>query len=74
MYERLSCSKYFGEYIRNYKERTGINKAARVRGLVFLWASLIISGMIARKLYVLIILAVIGAAVTIHILTIRRRK
>ncbi len=74
MYQRLSKGKYFGEYIRNYRERTGISAAARVRGIVFLWATLLVSGALIRRPGVLIVLAVVGAAVTAHILTIRRRK
>ncbi len=73
MYRRLSRGKYFGEYIRNYRERTGISKAARIRGLAFLWVSLLVSGAVAQKQSVWVVLAVVGVAVTVHILTIRRR-
>lgn len=74
MYRRLSDSKYFGEYVRNYRERTGISRAARIRGILFLWVSLSISAIMIRKSHVLIILAVAGAVITVHILTIRRKK
>ncbi len=74
MYRFLSDSKYFGEYIRNYKERTGISNAARVRGIVFLWTSLVISGVLVRRPAVLLILLLVGAAVTVHILMIRREE
>ncbi|MDR1669366.1 MAG: YbaN family protein [Oscillospiraceae bacterium] len=74
MYRRLAKGKTFGEYIRNYRERTGISAAARVRGIVFLWVSLGISGALIRRPGVLIVLGIVGAAVTAHILTIRRKR
>lgn len=73
MYRRLANNKYFGEYVRNYKEHTGISKATRLRGILFLWLTLGISAALTRKPLVWAILALVGIAVSIHILMIRRR-
>jgi uncharacterized membrane protein YbaN (DUF454 family) len=74
IYRRLAGSKIFGEYISNYREKTGIGTASRVRGLVFLWTMLIVSALLVRKPLVLAVLGVVGVAVSIHILTIRRKR
>lgn len=72
LYQRLAATRYFGEYIRNYKHKTGISRRARATGLLFLWATLGISMALSQKPTVIAILAVVGVAVSIHLLTIRR--
>jgi uncharacterized membrane protein YbaN (DUF454 family) len=72
VYKKLASSKYFGEYVRNYKEKTGVSAAARARGLIFLWVTLGVSAAIFRYPALWAILGVVGIAVSIHILTIRR--
>lgn len=73
MYDKLANSKYFGEYVRNYKEKTGISTKTRVISLIFLWGMLGISSYFMRhNTIVLCILLVVGIAVSIHVLTIRR--
>jgi uncharacterized membrane protein YbaN (DUF454 family) len=72
IYRRLESSRYFGEYIKNYRLKTGISKQARIKGLLFLWITLGISAAIFRHPHVWIILGIVGIGVSIHILTIRR--
>lgn len=74
IYRKLSKSKYFGEYIRNYRERTGISAAVRVRSIVFLWLSLSVSCAAIKNPSVRIILAIVGIAVCVHILMIKRKR
>ncbi|MDR3310452.1 MAG: YbaN family protein [Oscillospiraceae bacterium] len=73
-YRRLARSRFFGEYVTNYREKTGIGTASRVRGLVFLWSMLLLSAALARRPLVWAILGTVGVAVSIHILTIRRKR
>jgi uncharacterized membrane protein YbaN (DUF454 family) len=72
LYKKLANTKYFGEYVRSYREKTGISKRARIVGITFLWATLIISSVLVRRPTVWLILGIVGIAVTVHILTIRR--
>jgi uncharacterized membrane protein YbaN (DUF454 family) len=74
LYRKLASSRYFGEYIRNYREKTGVSRAARASGLIFLWSMLLISALVFRRPLMWAILGTVGVAVSIHILTIRRRK
>jgi uncharacterized membrane protein YbaN (DUF454 family) len=73
LYRKLSRTKYFGEYVRNYKEKTGISTKTRLTSIAFLWIMLLISMLIIGKFAMYIVLSVIGVAVTIHIATIRRK-
>ncbi|MGI6665105.1 MAG: YbaN family protein [Christensenellaceae bacterium] len=72
LYNWLLSTKYFGEYLRNYKYKTGISKEARRNGLLFLWGTLLLSALIFRGVLIWSILFVVGVCVSIHILTIRR--
>ncbi|MGI6004659.1 MAG: YbaN family protein [Christensenellales bacterium] len=74
LYEKLLRTRYFGEYIRNYKEKTGISARTRWTGIIFLWLMLGISAVLVQKTHVWIILGVVGVCVSIHILTIRRKR
>lgn len=74
LYRRLEGTKYFGEYIRNYRNKTGISERARWIGIGFLWLTLTISALISCKPFVIIILTIVGISVTIHLLTIRHKK
>ncbi|MDR0916666.1 MAG: YbaN family protein [Oscillospiraceae bacterium] len=72
--EKLENTKIFGEYVRNYRNKTGISNKSRYTGIVCLWAVLIISGAVVRRPKMLIVLAVVGVAVTIHILLLRKSE
>jgi uncharacterized membrane protein YbaN (DUF454 family) len=74
IYEKLRRSPFFGDYINGIKNKEPISTKARVQGIVALWVLLIISAAIIQKTHIYIILAVVGVCVTIHLLTIRRKK
>ena len=61
-------NKYFGKYIRNYKEGKGIPLKTKLVALTILWVTIIYSAFfIIPILIVQIILFVIATAVTIHL-------
>lgn len=72
--EWLMKSRFFGEYITNYKERKGLSKTTVIKSLVFLWIMLTISILSIASLWSAILLPFIGAAVTVHILMIAKPK
>lgn len=74
LYSKLRNTKYFGDFIDNYKNKTGIAKAVKCKSIAFLWSTLIISSFIFRQPLVLLILAIVGVAVTAHILLIKNQK
>ena len=74
MNERLTKSKRFGEFIRNYREHTGVRRKTKRNALIYLWVSLLLSGFIIQRLLIVIILIVVGSCVSIHILSLKTAK
>lgn len=61
-------NKYFGKYIRNYREGKGIPLKTKIFAIIVLWASIIVSSFfIIHILLVQIILFVIAGGVTLHL-------
>ncbi len=73
MYQRLLNMRYFGEYVQNYRHKAGISTKARVLGLVSLWLALGLSALLTRSLAMAAVLAVVGLAVSVHLLCIRKK-
>ncbi len=71
LHDWLINHKVFGAYIRDYTEHRAVRKKAKIGTLVFLWASLILSIILVKPLYVDLILVAVGIAVSIHILTLK---
>lgn len=74
LYEKLYKNRYFGEFLKNYKDGKGIKKTIKVKALLFLWLSLTVSATIIKNLHLTIFLAIVGIAVTTHILRIKTRQ
>lgn len=71
---RILRIPFFREYIENYSQRRGLRKSTVAASLVFLWGMLLLSVVLTRRLYLALLLAGIGAAVTVHILMIAKPK
>ena len=72
----LLKSKTLKSYVENYQNKTGIPFGVKARSLIFLWGTLIASMLLFHKdkEYLFIILPLVGAGVTLHILLIKTRK
>jgi uncharacterized membrane protein YbaN (DUF454 family) len=73
LYRKLENTRYFGEYIRNYKSKSGVTKRTKRVSLIFLWGMLALSAALARRPGMWIVLAAVGTGVTVHILCLRGR-
>jgi len=73
-YNWLLNNKWFGNYIKNYREGKGVPLKVKILTISILWATIIISCAIVSNLLVWIILVLIAIGVTIHVLTIRTFK
>lgn len=69
----LKKNKYFGSYIENYENKTGVPKKIIYRTLIFLWTGLILSIILIGSLIMLIVLILIGIGVSIHLLSLKRK-
>lgn len=70
----LEKNKYFGPYIDNYKNKTGVPMKQKVWAICFMWVMMIISMLIIQKPVMYAALFVIGVLVTIHIAMLKTRK
>ncbi|HDP68835.1 MAG TPA: DUF454 domain-containing protein [Candidatus Marinimicrobia bacterium] len=71
-YQWLMRHRWFGAYIRNYREKRAIPRKIKIITLSLLWCTLGYSAIfVTERLPVRIGLFLIGAAVTVHILKIK---
>ena len=74
-YNWLLNNKWFGKYIKNYRERRGVPLKLKILTISLLWVTIIFSAFfIVQILFVSIILILIAIGVTIHVLSIRSLK
>ena len=71
LYSKLANSRLFGEYIRNWKEHTGVSRKVKRNSIMLLWISLLVSMIIVHRLLIVILLMCVGICVTIHILLLK---
>ncbi|RPI18395.1 MAG: DUF454 domain-containing protein [Ignavibacteriae bacterium] len=73
-YHWLLYNRFFGKYIRNYRENRGMTLLTKIWTLLFLWATISYSIYIIDNIYVRILLAFIAIGVTVHVLMLKRAK
>jgi uncharacterized membrane protein YbaN (DUF454 family) len=68
MHRWLLNNKWFGSYIKNYKEGRGISTKGKIFTLLLLWMTISFSGLfLVDVLAIQLILLVTAAAVSIHV-------
>lgn len=68
----LLNNRWFGGYIRNYREGRGMPRSTMILTLAALWATLVLSASFAVSSgWMRVLLAVIGVGVTIHLLKLK---
>ena len=70
-YNWLINNKWFGSYIKNYKEGKGISLKAKIYTITLLWVTILFSTFIIKTFWIRVILIIIAIVVTIHVLTIK---
>ena len=74
-YDWLLGNRWFGEYIRNYREGRGIPLKQKIFSISLLWLTIGYSAWFAVSLWwVRLLLLVIAIGVTIHLVTIKTYK
>jgi len=69
----LLKSRFLGPYLENYHNKIGIAMPYKLRTVWFMWSGMIFSMTFIGLLWVQLLIALIGVAVTIHIFTIKTR-
>ena len=70
---KLERTPYFGEFIANYRKKSGISRKTRIAALCWLWGALALSAALGRRPAISLVLSLVGIAVSIHIMTIKRK-
>ena len=74
-YDWLLHNKWFGSYIKNYREGEGVPLKVKVYTISLLWITILFSAFFIISIFwVRVVLILIAAAVTVHILTIKTYK
>ncbi|MBC5648372.1 YbaN family protein [Christensenella tenuis] len=74
MRARIMKIPFFKEYIENYSKRKGLTVKTIAISLAFLWGMLALSSALMKRVWLLPVLAAVGAAVTAHILWMARPR
>ncbi|MBH1941003.1 YbaN family protein [Mobilitalea sibirica] len=74
LYKKLIKNKMFGSIIENYRNKTGVPIKVKIRAIVFLWVGLILSMLLLKAIWIILILFVVGTGVTIHLVTLKTRN
>ena len=67
----LLRNRLFGPFIENYRTKKGISVRHKVGTLVFLWVGLIISMLVVKNGWIILLLFAIGAGVSTHVLMLK---
>jgi len=74
-YYWLLNNKWFGSYLKNYREGKGIPLKIKIMALSFLWSTILLSTIFfLDNIYLRILLISIAVGVTIHISLIKTKK
>ncbi len=67
-YDWLHTNKYFGTYLKNYRDRKGITLSSKISTLVILWCGIAYSVFATDAIAIYAVLAAVAIGVSIHIL------
>jgi uncharacterized membrane protein YbaN (DUF454 family) len=68
----LITNRFFGDHIRDYRERRGVRLHVKIFTIVFLWLSITFSALVfVNNIYVRAVMFTIAVLVTIHILLVK---
>ncbi len=70
----LEGNRFFGGYLRDYRAGLGVPLSTKVVTLVVMWAGMGISAWWVHRIWVAVVLVVIGVGVTIHLCRLRTRR
>jgi len=71
LHAKLCRSRFFGPYIEHYRTGRGVKLSLKITSLIILWAGLIASMMAVRTWWIYLILGLVGAGGTAHLLLIK---
>lgn len=73
-YQWLITNRWFGDYIRDYREGRGIRRRHKITAITTLWAAILFSTWLVSIWWVGVILFLIASCVTAHLLWMKTRR
>lgn len=70
-YSWLMNHRWFGGYIRNYRENRAMELRAKISAIVLLWLTIGVSVVLVGPFWLKIFLGLVAASVTVHLLKLR---
>lgn len=67
LYDWLHHNRYFGSYLKSYRQGKGITLSAKIVTIVVLWAGILYSIFVTDGTIIRLLLLAIAAGVTIHV-------
>ncbi|MFC1547935.1 YbaN family protein [Candidatus Neomarinimicrobiota bacterium] len=68
LYQRLISNRWFGKYLKNYREGNGVPIITKVIGISALWITIGFSAMFATDILAIrIVLLLVAVGVTVHL-------
>ncbi len=74
LHARMMKIPFVNEYIRNYEDKKGLSRKTVAISLILLWGMLLISAFHIQTAWIICCLALVGTAVTAHILSIAKPR
>ncbi|NMA37308.1 MAG: DUF454 domain-containing protein [Papillibacter sp.] len=71
LYNKLINHRLIGKYIYCYLTYRAVPRKSKIGSIILLWTALIVSMLLIRKLFVVLLLVAIGAGVTVHLLLLK---
>lgn len=71
LYRWMITHPLWGRYLQDYLTHRAIRRKSKIGALVFLWSALLLSMFLVQKLWLTLLLLVVGISVTIHIKMLR---
>jgi uncharacterized protein len=72
-YHWLVTNRWFGDYIRDYREGRGIRRRHKMTAITTLWVAILFSTWLVSLWWVGVILFIIASCVTMHLLWMKTR-
>lgn len=70
--EKIMRIPFFKEYIESYEQKIGLSRKTVVKSIGWLWCTLLLSMFLTRKVWISLLLVIVGTAVSSHILYISK--
>jgi uncharacterized membrane protein YbaN (DUF454 family) len=74
VYNKIAKIRFFREYLAHYQTGAPVSRRTKIRAIAWLWIALIASMALARREFLYILLPLVGATVTVHLIWVGREK